>query len=205
MDSKLFDISKYQLPDELKSADFTVKKKIATVANNKVSNRRANFMLTMNPNLSPKLMNDLQKRQLEYAKLQRVNERIREAMLAGRFVKPNEWDKVNIETWRRPIMLSYTWKTQIGSIQRWLHTHAIIRFDGLCTLDINAIRDFIREDTLYGYQKFNLQSKFIPDSMQNAEDYIDRDEADKKFKEENKGTISQILRDLPLPKVRSMN
>ena len=198
-----FDISQYTLPEELKSASFIPINKPKTVGKSKVSNRRANFMITINPNISPLSINaNLEKRQIEYAKLQRVNERIRDALKQSRFVVPNHWDKVDEATWRKPRLISFEWKTQLSEEKKWLHTHAIARFDGLCKLDVNPIRDYIREDKQYGFQKFNLQCRFVPDSMQNAEDYINRDEAEVKFKEDNKGTLTQILRELPIPKVR---
>lgn len=197
-----FDISKYALPDELKNADFTYKHKPKTVGQSKISNRRAQFMITFNPNIAPTSLNaNMEKRQLEYAKLQRVNERIRDALQQSRFVLPNQWDKVT-SNWRVPKLISFQWKTQLSEKNKWLHTHAIARFDGLCKLDVNPIRDYIREDKEYGFQKFNLQCRFLHDSIQNAEDYMNRDEADVKFAEDNKGTLSQILRELPLPKVR---
>ena len=202
--SSEFDPSKYALPDEFKTADFKYKATVKTVGKSKVSNRRAQFLITFNPNIAPSsLTANMEKRQLEYAKLQRVNERMRDALQQSKFILPNHWDKVST-SWRVPKLISFEWKTQLSDKNKWLHTHAIARFDGLCKLDVNRIRDYIREDKDYGYQKFNFQCRFLHDSMQNAQDYINRDEADVKFSEDNKGTLTQILRDLPMPKVKAI-
>jgi len=196
------DLSKYALPEEIKNANFDKTKQQQTIGKAKISTRRSNFILTLNPNISGKLIaSDMQRRQLEYAKLMITNERIQRALQAGRFVVPA--DTVTSE-WKQPVLTHYETKVQVSDKRKWMHSHAVVRFGGTCKLELNGLRNFIREDKQYGFEKFNLHLRFVADSIENAMDYANRDDAEQQSKQENKGSMKQILRDIPIPIVKKI-
>lgn len=198
-----------RIPQHILTAQIDRGPKQKTIGRGKVSAKRSQFMLTINPNISSTLYDrDIEKRIEISNKLLDLNDVLQTEMARGRFIIPMPKSRVS-DAWRPPQLTRYVTELQIGGSMGWLHSHSMIDFGGLCFVNVNEMRDFIRSMP-NGFHKFNLRIKFIPDTKALAESYIERDtpksvgndqEVAVSHNEKQPQTLSELRHNFPLPAI----
>lgn len=138
----------------------------------------SNFLITINPNRSYKKQSP-EERQAVAARLRLVSKTFVEHLQKGHFIKGKGAKLTKV-----PKTTKAESRLEIGSTSGFIHTHALVSFDGVCHIDLAEARKWLAQalEPILGDGKFHFNVKAFADTQAVIAAYIAKgDEAAKHF------------------------
>lgn len=107
--------------------------------------RKSAFLITINPNISYKILNTPEKRKMLARKLIRLSEDIQNQFIKKQLITPAD-PKTNCNVEK------VKYKIEIGGKRAFIHSHLIVQFSDKCKIDLPAIRAFAKDGSQFGFK-----------------------------------------------------
>ena len=78
--------------------------------------------------------------------------------------------------WKPPSLVHMEGKLEVGNEKHVAHMHILVKLSAPPShLDLKEVRAWVEASNLFPGRKIHIDAKYIPDSIQNVRQYIDKD------------------------------